>query len=163
MKTIKGFENYKVDKEGNIYSNKSGDWKPRKPWKSKGGYLYIELCKNGVKYRKSIHQIVAETYCEGWFEGAVINHKDSNKENNKVSNLEWVTQKENVHQTYKNSKYGATRNFNKYIIQFKNKTISPELIGGKAVERFIKENNLAISPSSLIKYKHSKGYALHVV
>ena len=53
MRQIQGFEDYFVDEAGNIYSKKSGVLHLRKPWKSQGGYLYIELCKNGVKYRNS--------------------------------------------------------------------------------------------------------------
>ena len=163
MKQIQGFEDYFVDEAGNIYSKKSGVLRLRKPWKSHGGYLYIELCKSGVKYRKGVHQIVAETYCEGWFEGAVVNHKDTNKENNIASNLEWVTQKENVHYTYNKTELGPIRNYKKFQIIKEGQTISPILIGGAQVKQFIKDNNLNISASSLIKYRHSKGYKLIIL
>lgn len=163
MKVIEGFEDYAVDINGNIYSKKSKEWKIRKAWKSHGGYLYIELCKNGIKYRKAVHRLVARNFCEGWFEGAVVNHRDSNKTNNCADNLEWITQKENIHESYKNSTYGATRNYNKFNIEFKGEIISPVLIGQEDVKRFAQQNCLPLSLSSLIKYRKSNGYVLNVL
>lgn len=79
--------NYYISKDGRIYNNK-----------------YIELAKtltNGyfiVKMKKksySVHRLVALTYIKNPNKYPVVNHIDENKLNNKVENLEWVTQKEN--------------------------------------------------------------------
>lgn len=60
------------------------------------GYLYVDLCKDGIRERKNIHRIVAESEF-GVPETAMdVNHKDGNKLNNSVDNLEWVTRKENI-------------------------------------------------------------------
>lgn len=56
------------------------------------GYMQIALSGN----RKSVHRLVAEAFCSGWFEGAVVNHKNGVRDDNRASNLEWVTISENL-------------------------------------------------------------------
>ena len=59
------------------------------------GYERIGLSKNGeIKYF-SIHRLVAEAFIDNPKNLPCINHKDTNKRNNKVDNLEWCTHKEN--------------------------------------------------------------------
>ena len=62
--------------------------------------MYVSLYKNGKQYNKSVHSLVANAFVPGKFEGAEINHKDTNKENNCWDNLEWVTRKENQYYQY---------------------------------------------------------------
>lgn len=45
----------------------------------------------------SVHRAVAKAFVPGYFEGAQVNHKDENKQNNRWDNLEWVTREENTH------------------------------------------------------------------
>lgn len=45
----------------------------------------------------SVHREVAKAFVPGYFEGAEVNHKDENKQNNRWDNLEWVTREENQH------------------------------------------------------------------
>ncbi len=61
------------------------------------GYLYVDLYKNNKFKTISVHRLVAQAFlpCEN-FENLVINHIDGDRTNNHVTNLEWVTQKENV-------------------------------------------------------------------
>ena len=49
-----------------------------------------------------IHRIVAENFIENKYNKPFVNHKDGNKMNNSVDNLEWVTQQENIQHSYKN-------------------------------------------------------------
>ncbi len=64
----------------------------------KGGYYRAKLCKNGKEKSYLVHRLVAETFIPEHF---TVNHKDGNKSNNTVDNLEWVTQKENNIHAYK--------------------------------------------------------------
>lgn len=58
-------------------------------------YFMVDLCKNNKKTRKSVHRIVAVAFIPNPENKPYINHKDLNKMNNNVSNLEWCTPKEN--------------------------------------------------------------------
>jgi hypothetical protein len=56
------------------------------------GYLDVELGKNR---HFLVHRLVALAFCEGYFDGAQVNHKDGNRQNNVPGNLEWCTSSEN--------------------------------------------------------------------
>ena len=60
------------------------------------GYLEVSLSKNDVKKTFSVHQLVANTFIDNTDNKPQVNHKDENKLNNNVSNLEWVTCAENL-------------------------------------------------------------------
>lgn len=63
--------------------------------KQTGRYKKVILTKNGIRICYSIHYLVAKAFLGDRKNGFVVNHKDLNKQNNKVDNLEWVTSKEN--------------------------------------------------------------------
>lgn len=111
-KDIKGYEGlYQVSSFGRIKSlpkhfmvvnqfgktNKYRATKERilKPQTNKHGYLCVTLCKNGIHKLCAIHRLVAKTFIENKNNHVCINHKDENKQNNKVDNLEWCTIKYN--------------------------------------------------------------------
>lgn len=64
------------------------------------GYDKIDLCKNGIYKRFRVHRLVAHMFVSGYFDGALVNHKDENKSNNHFSNLEWCDNEYN-------SRYGT--------------------------------------------------------
>ena len=85
---------YAVSNFGNIRNLKYQ--KPKKQSTHKGtGYKYVCLCRNGVCKTFYIHRLVAELFL-GHEADLEVNHKDGNKANNHISNLEWVTHHENV-------------------------------------------------------------------
>lgn len=67
--------------------------------KSKG-YVYVKLCMNGVRCKKALHRIVAEAFIPNPLNKPEVNHKDGNKSNNCVSNLEWSNRSENEQHSY---------------------------------------------------------------
>ena len=96
---IKGYEGlYQINKKGEIKSLKK---KHRtydtilKPKKTKDGYYEVTLYKNGKPEYLRVHRLVAINFIEKIEGKDVINHKDGNKINNNVNNLEWVTIQEN--------------------------------------------------------------------
>lgn len=70
-------------------------------------YLQVCLSKNNHKRKYLVHRLVAETFIENKYNKAEVNHKDGNKQNNCVDNLEWVTSKENKNHAYKNGYYNT--------------------------------------------------------
>lgn len=65
-------------------------------------YLHVTLSKNGTHKDKAIHRLVAEAFIPNPNNLPQVNHKDCNKHNNKVENLEWVSAKENTYHAYQN-------------------------------------------------------------
>lgn len=72
-----------------------------KPNITNNGYCRVTLSKGKTKKYKSIHRLVAETFIPNFNNYNVINHKDGNKQNNRVDNLEWCTQKHNIKEAFK--------------------------------------------------------------
>lgn len=93
-KPVCGFNgDYEVSSDGIVWSNISH--KIRKPYRINSGYLGITLYQNGVEKKKTVHSIVAEAFLEKQEGKNEVNHKNFNKFDNRVSNLEWVSHKEN--------------------------------------------------------------------
>lgn len=89
-KQIKNYEDrYAVTSDGKVWSYKYKKF--LKPATTKEGYLYVVLVKNHTEKTSLVHRLVAEAFLskpEGCIE---VNHKDENKLNNSVENLEWCT------------------------------------------------------------------------
>lgn len=108
-KVVKGFENYLVSSLGNV---KTINGKLKKVvYDSKNDYGYVELWKNNKGKKFRIHRLVAETFIPNTLGKEQVNHIDGDKKNNCVSNLEWVTPKENIRHAIENDlssiKYGS--------------------------------------------------------
>ena len=67
-----------------------------------GGYLRVVLCKNGKKKNHFVHVLVAKAFIPNPENKKQVNRRDGNKKNNHVSNLEWMTAKENIEHAFKN-------------------------------------------------------------
>lgn len=63
--------------------------------RDKDGYLMAILCQDGIKKTVKIHRLVADAFIDKSEGKNIVNHIDSNKSNNSVENLEWITNKEN--------------------------------------------------------------------
>ena len=55
------------------------------------GYAFVSLTFEHSHKLHRVHRLVAHAFVPGEFEGAVVNHKDENRRNNRADNLEWVT------------------------------------------------------------------------
>ena len=85
-------EQYLVSNFGRIYSFHCN--RILKPKKTKVGYLSITLCNNGHQKNYPIHRLVALTFVPNPENKPTVNHKDECKTNNRVDNLEWMTNAE---------------------------------------------------------------------
>lgn len=90
--------NYRITTDGRII-NKYGHEKTPDDH-SKDGYLKVNLYKDGKGSSKRIHRLVAEAFIPNPDNKPDVNHKDGNKHNNNVENLEWVTKSENMIHAY---------------------------------------------------------------
>lgn len=99
MKKIENYTNYLVDEQGYVYSIKG---KKIKPTRIKTGYLYVGLYTSGKRCFLAIHRLVAIQFLPNPENKCCVNHKDGDKENNHVTNLEWVTMSENTKHAYEN-------------------------------------------------------------
>ncbi len=86
---IPEFENYSIDRYGNIYNDKYGI--QMKPCPNSCGYLQIGLSVDGKRTQKKIHRILGEIFIPNPDNLPEINHKDGDKLNNSLDNLEWCT------------------------------------------------------------------------
>lgn len=93
FKNIDGFDGYYISSWGRVYSDKLNDF--LKLNSTEKGYLRADLYKNGKPVHKKVHRLVAEAFIPNPGKKPQVNHKDGNKQNNSVTNLEWVTNQEN--------------------------------------------------------------------
>lgn len=108
-KMIPDFDDmYKGDVQGNIWSKKSGEWRKMQPKKTKTGYLLITLFKNGSYKTFLVHRLIAKLFIENPYNLPEVNHKDEDKTNNCVDNLEWCTHEYNVNYGSRTEKASMT-------------------------------------------------------
>lgn len=94
MKDIKDFERlYAITSCGKVWSYKSNKFLKLTP--NSGGYSTVGLCKDGKRKTCNVHRLVAETYIPNPNNLPEVNHKDENKSNNCINNLEWCNKKYN--------------------------------------------------------------------
>ena len=105
LKEIPNFNGYYISNDGCVY----GAFKPGtrdqedllheiKPRLAKNGYTRVYLREDSTHKRKDlyIHRLVAQAFIDNPRNCNVVNHKDCNRSNNDVNNLEWCTIKENT-------------------------------------------------------------------
>ncbi len=91
--------NYTVDTSGRIYSG----FRKRflKPYPNKNGYLLIDINHCGKVYTRQVHRLVAKAFIPNPLHLETVNHKNGDKTDNAVTNLEWMTIKDNVRHAWK--------------------------------------------------------------
>lgn len=102
-KPLVGYETeYLISSYGRLKSIKHGKSIMLKPHiNTRNGYVYYLVSKNGKSKNSRAHRLVALTFIPTSNTKLQVNHKDGNKTNNRVDNLEWCTQSENMIHAYK--------------------------------------------------------------
>lgn len=111
LKPIENCHQYFISNFGKVYSQRSGRLKELKQFTdSKGHYMMIGLIdNNGNRKKYLVHRLVAKAFIPNPNNLPEVNHKDKNKQNNHVNNLEWCTRKENLEDSY--TTMSSNRNF----------------------------------------------------
>jgi len=106
-KPIPGYEDcYAVSDKGRIArtatygKNPQLRWKFMKPRRKRGGYMVAHLCKDGKDRDLIVHRLVWTAFCGEVPDGLEINHKNGQKDDNTLENLEVVTKSENMIHAY---------------------------------------------------------------
>ena len=86
---------YKVSTWGRVRSISTSTAKILKPYKNHKGYFKVGLMKDGRSNKHRVNRLVAQAFIPNWGNLPEVNHKDGNKANNSVTNLEWVSGREN--------------------------------------------------------------------
>ena len=87
-----------------------------RPRYTKDRYLGLVISHNGSNETIRIHRAVAQAFIPNSLNLPIINHKDGNKSNNVIANLEWTTYKENTAHAYRNglaTNYGSNHYLSK--------------------------------------------------
>lgn len=153
FKEIPGYEGlYQVDKNGNVYSLQTSRY--LKPSISRAGYKQYVLHKNHMQHCMLAHRAVALAFISRESDDLVVNHKDENKLNCNVDNLEWVTRKENNNYMGNRAAEASKKKFSKEFYAF---TKNGELIGKYiGVNEYAKANSMSPGNLSTILTKNSE-------
>ena len=166
---IEGYEGlYQVSNTGKVKSLERTIWTGRgcyhtlperilKADKWGGGYYQVTLFKDGKRDRYKVHRLVAKAFIPNPDNLPCINHKDENKKNNCVQNLEWCTYKYN-------SNYGTS--MERSVSKRRKAVIGINIATGNILKfksmseagRYFGGSNGAVSRCCQGKIKSYKGY-----
>lgn len=153
-KGIEGYEGlYQVSNLGNVKSlgnGNSNNSKERilKPKKT-SGYLYVGLSKEGKRKNHLIHRLVAQTFISNPNNYQQVNHRDEDKTNNQVTNLEFCDAKYNCNYGTRNQK------LSKPVMCIETGKIYPST---KEIERQLGFSFSTISSACNGRYKQAYGF-----
>lgn len=157
-KEIKDFPGYTITDDGKVISYKFKEPRIMKTWYQKSGYENIKLCKENITYHFLIHRLVAEAFIPNPNNLPEVNHKDKNRQNNRVENLEWSNRVDNLYDSY--STMTATRNFRECVlIREKDNVEIKSFQSVKAAAEYANEE-FGCSISEMRKNYKSRGYRL---
>lgn len=154
-RVIADFPNYEVSSMGQVWSK----YKNRllQIYVRPDGYEEVSLYTDRGKINVLVHRLVAVNFIDNYPE-LTVNHLDGNKRNNKVDNLEWCTQKENVRHAFRTGLSKSGRQTSIRIIEtgevFESQTACAE---------FIRGNQGTINACLKGRLKSHKGYTFEYV
>lgn len=97
LKVIPTFPNYKVDENGNVWSDIKNKF--LKAGTDKDGYKYVVLSLNKKYFTKKVHRLVAECFLANFNSNLEVDHINDIRDDNRSINLQMVTHKANMFKT----------------------------------------------------------------
>ena len=110
-------EEYLVNEYGDLISYRKDTPYFMKRQQYKNGYEYYPIQVGRKNLKVKVHRIVANTFLEPIDGKEMVNHKDGDKTNNHVSNLEWVTASENMFHAYRKLGYKSNGGVSRKKVQ----------------------------------------------
>lgn len=157
-KPIKDFPNYTITDDGKVISYKFKQPRVMKTWKQKSGYENIKLCKDNITYHFLIHRLVAEAFIPNPDNLPEVNHKNKNRADNRVENLEWCTRLDNLYDSYETM--NQIRNFkNCYIKKINDSTKIKSFQSIAEAARYCSAH-YGCSESGMVRNYKSNGYEI---
>ena len=154
---VNGYPNYMVSPEGNIMSTfYQGKDRCRmiKPFVTHNGYHRVLLYNENGSRKIFVQRIVADIYCKKNNENMQVNHINGNKKDNHYSNLEWVTNSENIRHSYdvlNNKASRGERGGTNKLKEIDVLSIRNRISLGEQQKKIAIEYN--VSPSTILKIK----------
>jgi len=151
MKEHPNHKGYFITEDGRVFSNKRGQLLELKCRVNEYGYSVVRLCLSGKSISKKVHRLVAETYIPNPDNLPQVNHKDENKLNNNVSNLEWC-----------DSQYNTEYSCCRWIWEIEN-IKTGQIIEVINFKKYTRENNLdpgALFRTSTGERNHHKNFRI---
>ena len=155
---IEGYEGlYQISNKGRVKSLKCGKERILRPGINIYGYMFVCLYHDNVKKCFKLHRLVAQAFIPNPENKPQVNHKDENKLNNCVNNLEWSTAKENSNYGTRNERITG-RPFICIIQYSKDGIFIREWLGALEVERVLGINNRNINACCKGNRKSAGGF-----
>ena len=175
-KDISGYEGYyQVSTSGNVRSKTRKVYNPRygeqlrlgkmlSPAINKNGYVQVGLSKNGIRKSLKVHSLVAKAFLKEITGKKEVNHKDGNKLNNHIDNLEWCNRSENVLHAFrsglktkpKGAKNGQSKITSKEVLEIR--SIYKGRGNGPSLDKIAEMYNLGRSQVTRIVKRQSWGH-----
>ena len=151
MKETK-YEGYSITETGELYSFKKKTMRKLAPEYIRSGYIRYKLSVNGIVIRILAHRLVYETYVGEIPDGLFVNHIDGDKCNNHVSNLELVSNRDNVIHAVKTN-----------LIKVGEEHISAKISDDTLLSMLEEVSNGATPRSVSLKHNVSQGYLYRIL
>lgn len=156
---------YKISNFGHIKSFKGKTQRLLKQYQDKNGYKHVSLSNNNTIKTFQVHRLVCLHFIEN-NEKLVVNHKDGNKSNNNINNLELVSQKENILHSFRelgrvgtmSNRFGKEHIASKSVKQIKNGIVLKIFDNTVIAAKETKSNQTGISKACNGKLKTHNGF-----